>query len=96
MRYFNYTLLFISTEHKVSETKDLTLNQYLDRAKKRGVISKDDIIDEKQIKLLVFYFMPSPCVSGGIFIRKSFVPKSAFCAFQFGMPSTFFEGFYSF
>jgi hypothetical protein len=51
LRYFNFTMLFISTEQKVNETKDLTLNQYLDLLKKKGSISENDIIDQKQLKL---------------------------------------------
>ncbi|MDQ0885098.1 hypothetical protein QFZ81_000186 [Paenibacillus sp. V4I9] len=54
MRYFNFTMLFISSDQMVNETKDMTLIQYLDRAKKKGAISKDDIIDEKQVKLFGF------------------------------------------
>ncbi|WP_246293974.1 hypothetical protein [Paenibacillus planticolens] len=52
MRYFNFTMLFISSEHKVDE--NMTLIQYLDRAKKKEAISNDDIIDEKQVKLFGF------------------------------------------
>ncbi|MZQ80695.1 hypothetical protein GQF01_00810 [Paenibacillus sp. 5J-6] len=54
MRYFNFTMLFISTEQKVNETKDMSLIQYLDRAKQKGAITKEDIIDEKQMKLFGF------------------------------------------
>ncbi|MDU0205839.1 copper amine oxidase N-terminal domain-containing protein [Paenibacillus sp. MAH-36] len=54
IRYFNFTMLFISTEQKVNDTKDMTLIQYLDRAKEKGAILKDDIIDEKQVKLFGF------------------------------------------
>jgi hypothetical protein len=54
MRYFNFTMLFIATEQKVGETKDMSLIQYLDSAKQKGAISKEDIIDEKQVKLFGF------------------------------------------
>lgn len=54
IRYFNNTMLFISAEPKKDETKDMTLSQYLDRAKKKAAISSDAIIEEKQTKLFGF------------------------------------------
>lgn len=54
LRYFNYTMLFISAEPKTDEIKDMNLNQYLDRAKKKAAISNDDIIEVKQMKLFGF------------------------------------------
>ncbi|UKS27508.1 copper amine oxidase N-terminal domain-containing protein [Paenibacillus sp. HWE-109] len=54
LRYFNYTMLFISAEPDIDKTKDMDLIQYLDRAKKKAAISNVDILGEKQIKLFGF------------------------------------------
>jgi hypothetical protein len=54
LRYFNYTMLFISDEPEIDKTKDIDLIQYLDHAKKKAAISNDDILEEKQIKLFGF------------------------------------------
>lgn len=51
IKYFNYTMLFISAEPKKDETKGITLAQYVDRAKKNATITSDIIIEEKQAKL---------------------------------------------
>lgn len=51
IKYFNYTMLFISAEPKKDETKGITLAQYVDRAKKKATITSDIIIEEKQAKL---------------------------------------------
>ncbi|MBP1993045.1 copper amine oxidase N-terminal domain-containing protein [Paenibacillus eucommiae] len=54
IRYFNFTMLFISAEPQTDETEDITLIDYLDRAKQKAAISNDSIIEEKQMKLFGF------------------------------------------
>ncbi|TXK83767.1 hypothetical protein FU659_12525 [Paenibacillus sp. N3.4] len=54
IRYFNYTMLFISAEPKKDETRVGTLASYLEQAKKKAAISSADIMEEKQTKLFGF------------------------------------------
>ncbi|KRF38687.1 hypothetical protein ASG93_24585 [Paenibacillus sp. Soil787] len=51
IKYFNYTMLFISAEPQKDETKSLNLAQYVERVKKKATITSDTTLEEKQTKL---------------------------------------------
>jgi hypothetical protein len=52
LQYFNHTMLFIASEEAKDELLNMTLEQYVDRAKQQAAILSDDIMEEKNITFM--------------------------------------------
>lgn len=51
LRYFNYTMLFISNEPLAAEIKDLSLEEYVEHTLEKATVSETDIVEKEQIEI---------------------------------------------